>query len=473
VLLDGEPTGRGGTIRPVREGAPLRLSFGSCRRVAPHHPPYTLAPDEDDRGCEWDALRALALGVRDGATPPDLVLFLGDQVYADEVDPQTLDFMRARRDTSLAPGEEVADFDEYCELYRNSWTDPDIAPFLATVPSAMIFDDHDVHDDWNTSAAWVAQMRATAWWDERIVAAFMSYWVHQHIGNFAPADLDGVPLWSEARAGGDITQALRAFAFEADREVAGKRWSFHRDLGRTRLIVMDSRAGRMLGRGERRMLDDDEWRWIEQASHGDYDHVIFGSTLPVMLGRALHMAEAWNEAVCDGAWGGGMARAGEWIRQTADLEHWSAFRESFIRLEELMLAVAQGRHGERPASVSVLSGDVHHAYLAEGTFAGAHGHAPVWQLVCSPLRNPLSKRERRAIRAGMSGMVAAIAKGLARAAGVKPTRLGWKIVSGRPFFDNQVCTIDIVGRAARMRIDKASEHGLHEAYAHPLAPGPV
>ena len=134
-----------------------------------------------------------------------------------------------------------------------------------------------------------------------------------------------------------------------------------------------------------------------------------------------------------------------------------------------MLAVAQGRHGGQPACVAVLGGDVHHAYLAEGTFADAEEHAPVWQAVCSPMRNPLSARERRAIRAGMSRRVARVAKALARAAGVKPTRLGWKIVSPGPMFDNQVATIDIEGRAANFRIEKADEHGLHEAYSHRLA----
>ena len=473
VLLDGESTGRIGVIRPVREDAPLRISFGSCRRVAPHHPPYTLRPDEDDRGCEWDALRALALDVRAGRRPPDLFLHLGDQVYADEVDPATLEFIRARRDTSREPGEEAADFDEYCELYRNSWADPDVAPFLASVPSAMIFDDHDVHDDWNTSQAWVERMRRTDWWDRRVVSAFMSYWVHQHIGNFAPEDLEGVPLWKEARAGGDITAALRDFAYEADREVEGKRWSFHRDLGRTRIVVMDSRAGRVLTPGARRMLDDGEWRWIEDMSRGDFDHVIYGSTLPVMLGPALHMAEAWNEAVCNGAWGSAAARVGERIREAVDLEHWSAFRESFISLEELMLAVAEGRHGERPASVTVLGGDVHHAYLAKGTFEGAGDHAPVWQAVCSPMRNPLSERERRVIRMGMSRRAAALARALARAAGVKPTRLGWDIVSPGPFFDNQVATLDLDGRAARLQIEKVDGRGLHETYTAELASAAV
>ena len=469
VALDGEGTGRGGTIRPIARDSQLRIAFGSCRRVAPHEPPYTLRPDDDDRGCEWDALRGLALEVERGRRPPDLFLHLGDQVYADEVDPATLAFIRARRDTSQPPGEEVADFAEYCELYRNSWSDPAVAQFLADVPGAMIFDDHDVHDDWNTSRVWVQRMRETHWWEQRVVGAFMSYWVHQHIGNLAPGDLEDDPIWPRAKAGEDITEPLRAFAREADREVQGKRWSFHRDLGRTRVVVMDSRAGRVLEPGRRRMLDDEEWGWIEDIARGDHDHVLFGSTLPVMLGPALHMAEAWNEAVCNGAWGSRMARLGEKIREGVDLEHWSAFRESFIRLEELMLAIAEGRHGGRPATVIALGGDVHHAYLARGTFAGSEDHVPVWQAVCSPLRNPLSKREKRAIKIGMSRAAAVLARGLARAAGVKPTRLGWDIVSPGPFFDNQVATVDIDGRSAHLRIEKAGEHGLRDTYERQLA----
>ena len=62
----------------------------------------------------------------------------------------------------------------------------------------MIFDDHDVHDDWNISDAWVREMRATSWWDERIEGAFMSYWLYQHIGNLAPPELAGEPLLAAA-----------------------------------------------------------------------------------------------------------------------------------------------------------------------------------------------------------------------------------------------------------------------------------
>ena len=52
---------------------------------------------------------------------PELVLLLGDQVYADEVSPQALEFIHSRRDTTRPPGEEVADFEEYTRLYWESW----------------------------------------------------------------------------------------------------------------------------------------------------------------------------------------------------------------------------------------------------------------------------------------------------------------------------------------------------------------
>ena len=50
---------------------------------------------------------------------------------------------------------------------------------LSTVLTAMIFDDHDISDDWNTSAAWVDHMRAMPV-EERITSGLASYWLYQH-----------------------------------------------------------------------------------------------------------------------------------------------------------------------------------------------------------------------------------------------------------------------------------------------------
>ena len=337
----------------------------------PNEPPWTLTKDEDPRGREHDALRALAMRMRaqDEEDWPHLLLLLGDQVYADEVPQATAEFIASRRDPSVPPGEQVADFEEYCRLYRDSWTEPAVRWLLSTLPTAMIFDDHDVHDDWNTSKDWVEDIRSRGWWDERIVGGFMSYWVYQHLGNLPPEDrMDDATYRAVRDCEGDAGPIVREFAFAADREVAGARWSYRRDIGRTRIVMMDSRAGRVLRPDSRHMVDAEEWECIEQWTHGSFDHLLLGTSLPAFLGRGMHFLEAWNEAVCEGAWGGIAARLGEKMRQGLDLEHWAAFGESLRDLEDLLDRVASGRHGTAPASVVLMSGDVHHAYLARAEF---------------------------------------------------------------------------------------------------------
>ncbi len=135
-------------------------------------------------------------------------------------------------------------------------------------------------------------------------------------------------------------------------------------------MVIDSRCGRVLEGERREMVDDDEWAWIEEQAGGDFDHLLLATSLPFALAPAIHDLEAWNEAVTAGAWGRLAARVGERIRQGIDLEHWAAFNDSFDRLGALIEAVAAGQRGRPPGSVVVLSGDVHHTYLAELSFPG-------------------------------------------------------------------------------------------------------
>ena len=89
----------------------------------------------------------------------------------------------------------MADFEEYTRLYREAWSDPDIRWLLSTVPSTMIFDDHDVIDDWNISWSWIEEIRAAPWWEARITGAFMSYWLYQHLGNLSPPELAEEPIY--------------------------------------------------------------------------------------------------------------------------------------------------------------------------------------------------------------------------------------------------------------------------------------
>ena len=111
-----------------------------------------------------------------------------------------------------AARQQVADYEEYTRLYDESWLDPEVRWLLSTVPSCMIFDDHDVIDDWNTSESWLGDMRATRWWRERILSGLMSYWVYQHLGNLSPAELATDPPYAAVRTAEDGTAMLREFA---------------------------------------------------------------------------------------------------------------------------------------------------------------------------------------------------------------------------------------------------------------------
>ncbi|MDP8969455.1 MAG: alkaline phosphatase D family protein [Actinomycetota bacterium] len=442
-------------IRTVDPSRPFTLVFGSCRCAAPHHPPWTLTRRDHPCGREIDALYAYALRMQRQPLErwPDALLLLGDQVYADDASPGTRDFIRSRRDTSDPPGEEVADFQEYTRLYQEAWQDPVMRWLLSTVSVAMIFDDHDIHDDWNTSETWLRQMRAQPWWHERIVGGLMSYWLYQHMGNLSPAELAADELYTRVRQADDAGTVLRPFAYQADREAAGARWSYHRDFGRSRLVVIDSRCGRVLDGDQREMLDEEEWDWLERHVRGDFDHLLLATSLPYLLLPAIHDLEAWNEAVCAGAWGRAAARVGEVIRQGIDLEHWAAFGTSFNRLAGLIEQVGAGKSGAAPASIVMLSGDVHHAYLARVVNPDLVS-SPVFQAVCSPVRNPLQPTVRRAYQAAVSRPAALIARGLARAARVPRPALRWEITQG-PVFNNQIASLVLDGRSALLELERA------------------
>ncbi|HEX8205715.1 MAG TPA: alkaline phosphatase D family protein [Solirubrobacteraceae bacterium] len=485
VLLDGErvwpdaaPEGfPPSVIRTPSQDEPARIAFGSCRVSVPHEPPYALRKDDDDRGREVDALRALALRMRDQPMEewPSRLLMLGDQVYADEVSPRTLEFIESRRDTSEPPCEEVADFEEYTRLYWESWGEPVMRWLLSTIATAMIFDDHDVHDDWNISGEWLEDMRELDWWDDRLRGAFSTYWIYQHIGNLEPGHLHDDEVYDKVCSAGDGGDVLFPFAIKADRETAGTRWSYCRDYGGVRVLAIDSRAGRDFSDGRRCMVDDREWEWICERLVGGHDHLVIATTLPVVLGQGLHYLEAWNEATCAGAYGEWFRPLGEKIRRAGDMEHWASFGESFERLFARIAEVGAGKHGPAPASIVLVSGDVHHAYLSEIAFRREEGvRSNVWQAVCSPFRNPLDDRERRVVRFGVSRAGHAVGRALARTAGVKdPEGVRWRMTDG-PFFDNQIATLELHERRATLKVERTlpdewRDPGLHECLSRRLA----
>lgn len=433
-------------IATLKPGKPLRLAFGSCRTSVPHD-------ESGNRSHGVDALRAYALAMSSGGKEPwpDLVAFLGDQVYADSTSGQMQEFIKARRDITEPPGEELKDFEEYAHLYNLAWSDPANRWLLSTLPSAMIFDDHDIRDDWNASRSWREAMEDTDWWHGRIVAGLASYWVYQHLGNLSPQERAADVIWQKIashRGDGepDISAELDSFAERADQDPETYRWSFCRDFGDTRLLVVDSRAARNLDPDHRALLDDAEMEWLDARMRGGFRHLLVATSLPFLLPMGLHHLEAWDEAVSEGAWGKIPARFGEKLRQAVDLEHWGAFQESFRQVAAMAEDVADGGRGPAPDSVTFLSGDVHFSYVSEVERSSG---SRIIQAVCSPIRNPLP-RIMRSFGAVMSyGLATPIGALAARSAKVPDPPFRWSGIKG-PWFDNNLACLEVVPEGLKL-----------------------
>jgi hypothetical protein len=468
VRLDGHhvwpPEGSGfpaSVIRAADPAAPFRLAFGSCRRSDP-------LDEEHIATIGADALAALAN--RMANTPheswPDALLLIGDQVYADE---PSDDIVARLREVHLDPTSDVVDeiqnFEEYTWLYHEAWAPPAVRWLLSTVPSAMLLDDHDLRDDWNTSLSWRRKVTAQPWWRDRVTGGYGSYWVYQHLGNLSPDQLDADDVYAQMQAIADDderTRYLDDVAWRADLDATSIRFSYYRDLGGAgrgvRLVAVDSRCSRQLDPDDRRMVDAPEWSWIREHVmdvERPFDHLVLASTLPWLMLPGVHHLEGWNEAISEGAWGRPGKWVGERVRQVLDLEHWAAFRESFDETVDLIAAVVEAP--SPPATVLLLGGDVHCNYTAAAELTDVeHPATAIHQLTMSPFRNDIPSIGKLANRLLNRERWAAFVHRMARWARVPDVAMTWHVEHG-PWFDNGVMIVEFVGRSARLRLDHAHQ----------------
>jgi hypothetical protein len=286
----------------------------------------------------------------------------------------------------------------------------------------------------------------------------VSYWIYQHLGNLSPADIRAEGLLERIMAADDGGEVLREWAAESERftpVAGGYRFSYVRDVGRTRLVVIDCRNGRVL-EPARAMVDDDEWEWIDASCRREVDHLLLATSLPVLVPGGLHGLQIWNAALCDGAWGRLVARWSERLRRAIDLEDWAAFEGSLTKMLELIgeVACGTGRSGriEPPATVTVLSGDIHFSYVAE--LAIPFASSRVHQVVSSPIRNALARRDRRVLRFALSRLGRFVGRTLARSVGRRDVSHAWELTHG-PEFANEMALLEIDGRHISLLVERA------------------
>ena len=260
---------------------------------------------------------------------------------------------------------------------------------LSTVPSAMIFDDHDVIDDWNTSRTWIDEIRANGWWDEphrrrascrtgststsatsrRTTLAERRHWRAVHRGE------------------GDAAQMLREFAWRADREVGRHALEL---LPRHRPHAAgDDRLARRAGarpRASARWSTTTSGTGSASTSTGDVDHLLIGTSLPlVLLARAAPPGGLERGDLRRRLGAGRRAGSARSCAEALDLEHWARVRRLLPQADR---AARRGRR--RPARRA--AGDDRRCCPATST-------TPTWPRSASPGRGVrLARSTRRSAR---------------------------------------------------------------------------
>ena len=121
----------------------------------------------------------------------------------------------------------------------------------------------------------------------------------------------------------------------------------------------------------------------------------------------------------------------------------------------------------------MLSGDVHHAYAAQADYHDDSIRSSVYQLTCSPVHNYVPRMMQVAFRVSWSRAAEKTTRFLLdRVARLPHQPLDWSKLAG-PFYGNEIATLTLDGRVARLVIERAHRSGTGEQHLHPVVELPL
>jgi hypothetical protein len=230
---------------------PLRIAYTACNGYEENDCFGAIDPERNER---WRHLRK-----QHARSPFNILIQGGDQMYADDVwrdVPQLVAWQRfswrARLNAPFPAADRDAVADYYFDRYCRLWGQPDLAPILASIPSLMMWDDHDIFDGWGSHSA--AKQRCPV---------FQGVWSAAR-EQFALFQLGSRPNDLPAGFG----------------DPCGGHFGWVYDLGDTGVIAPDLRSQRT----RRQVMSDEGWQWLVAALArlGHCRHVLFVSTVPVL-----------------------------------------------------------------------------------------------------------------------------------------------------------------------------------------------
>ncbi|MBK5479231.1 alkaline phosphatase family protein [Pseudomonas sp. TH21] len=252
---------------------------------------------------------------------------------------------------------------------------PGVARVFAHLSTLMIFDDHDITDDWNLSAQW----EETAYghpFSKRIIGnALLAYLLCQGWGN--QPDVFG-PLVSQVQALTTQPRAnhLDASAQDALLEALLKFQQWHYVLPTTpALVVLDTRTRRW--RSEFTLKQPSgllDWEALSELQQELLDHpsAIIVSPAPIFGVKLIETVQ----------------KVFSWCGHPllVDAENWMAHRGA----AQVILNIF--RHSRTPGNYVILSGDVHYSFVYEVLIRHRNAGPKIWQITSSGIKNEFPPR---------------------------------------------------------------------------------
>lgn len=243
-----------------------------------------------------------------------------------------------------------------------------VARAFAHLPCLMIFDDHDITDDWNLSAQW----EQTAYghpFSKRIIGnALLAYLLCQGWGNDPDAFADLLKKTRAMKAHDGYLDSSAQDALISDL-LTFQRW--HYVLPTTpALVVLDTRTRRW--RSEFNLAQPSgllDWEGLSELQQELLDHpsAIIVSPAPVF---GVKLIETVQKVF---SWCG--------YPLLVDAENWMAHRGA----AQVILNIF--RHSRTPGNYVILSGDVHYSFVYQVLIRHRTSGPRIWQITSSGIKN--------------------------------------------------------------------------------------
>ncbi|MEZ8194704.1 alkaline phosphatase D family protein [Vibrio cortegadensis] len=237
---------------------------------------------------------------------------------------------------------------------------------LAHIPTYMIFDDHDITDDWNLTVGWEHAAQSNPLSKRIIGNGLISYWLCQGWGNAPEKFSTDFMAYAHRFFNQPNDQSQDDFIYYLDRF---EQWHYTIDT-QPKMVVLDTRTRRW--RSESRMNKPSglmDWEALIEMQH-ELMHqpaVILVSAAPMF---GVKFIEALQK---------GMTNIGQPL--VIDAENWMAHPGSANTLLSIFT------HTKTPTNFVILSGDVHYSFAYDIKLRFRKSSPNIYQITCSGIKN--------------------------------------------------------------------------------------